>query len=200
MKNFNRDNSSVGRGGYKKFAGKKSWSQNSGGNDFSQRPQMFGATCSECGEMCEVPFRPKGGRPIFCSACFKKDDSADFRKQEHRDFDRPSFGKKQMFEAVCAKCQNRCEVPFQPRDGRPVYCSQCFSNTDMPVKNTEPTKDQFKTLNEKLDLILKKLSTCVCTNVEKVKEEVVEVAIQKPKKATKKITEKKTVKIKPSKK
>jgi CxxC-x17-CxxC domain-containing protein len=33
-----------------------------------------------------------------------------------------------MFDAVCASCGKNCKVPFQLRDDRPVYCSDCFSN------------------------------------------------------------------------
>ncbi len=33
--------------------------------------QMFSATCSECGQKCEVPFKPTGERPIYCNNCFK---------------------------------------------------------------------------------------------------------------------------------
>lgn len=35
---------------------------------------------------------------------------------------------RQMFTAVCAACGKECQVPFQPRDDRPVYCSDCFKN------------------------------------------------------------------------
>lgn len=42
------------------------------GNGHSDRPkQMFPATCSKCGQGCEVPFRPTNDRPVFCSNCFK---------------------------------------------------------------------------------------------------------------------------------
>ncbi|MDP2744763.1 MAG: zinc-ribbon domain containing protein [Dehalococcoidia bacterium] len=34
---------------------------------------------------------------------------------------------RQMFPAVCAGCGKETEVPFEPRDGRPVYCSDCYS-------------------------------------------------------------------------
>ena len=34
---------------------------------------------------------------------------------------------RQMFPAICASCGAECEVPFEPRDGRPVYCNECFS-------------------------------------------------------------------------
>ena len=33
---------------------------------------------------------------------------------------------RQMFAAVCAQCGKETEVPFEPRDNRPVYCSDCF--------------------------------------------------------------------------
>lgn len=35
--------------------------------------------------------------------------------------------RRQMFPAVCAQCGKETEVPFEPREGRPVYCSECFS-------------------------------------------------------------------------
>ena len=34
---------------------------------------------------------------------------------------------RQMFAAVCAECGKETEVPFEPREGRPVYCSECFN-------------------------------------------------------------------------
>jgi CxxC-x17-CxxC domain-containing protein len=34
-----------------------------------------------------------------------------------------------MFPAVCAQCGKETEVPFEPREGRPVYCSPCFQKT-----------------------------------------------------------------------
>ena len=36
-------------------------------------------------------------------------------------------GERQMFDAVCASCGKACMVPFQPREDRPVYCSECFA-------------------------------------------------------------------------
>jgi len=32
-----------------------------------------------------------------------------------------------MFPAVCAQCGKETEVPFEPREGRPVYCSDCYN-------------------------------------------------------------------------
>jgi CxxC-x17-CxxC domain-containing protein len=33
---------------------------------------------------------------------------------------------RQMFPAVCADCGKSTSVPFEPRQGRPVYCSDCY--------------------------------------------------------------------------
>ncbi len=35
--------------------------------------------------------------------------------------------RRQMFPAVCAQCGKETEVPFEPRAGRPVYCSDCYN-------------------------------------------------------------------------
>ena len=35
-------------------------------------------------------------------------------------------GTRQMYQAVCADCGTNTEVPFEPRQGRPVYCRDCF--------------------------------------------------------------------------
>ena len=40
---------------------------------------------------------------------------------------RSNSGERQMFDAVCAACGKTCKVPFQPREDRPVYCSDCFA-------------------------------------------------------------------------
>ena len=39
--------------------------------DFGPR-EMHKATCSECGQECEVPFKPTEGKPVFCRECYSK--------------------------------------------------------------------------------------------------------------------------------
>jgi CxxC-x17-CxxC domain-containing protein len=34
--------------------------------------EMHKATCSECGEECEVPFKPVEGKPVYCRECYRK--------------------------------------------------------------------------------------------------------------------------------
>lgn len=32
---------------------------------------MYDATCSKCGQACQVPFKPAEGRPVYCRNCYK---------------------------------------------------------------------------------------------------------------------------------
>lgn len=84
--------------GKKSFGGGSGggWKGGFGGDRGGDRPMMHRATCAECGNACEVPFKPNGRKPIFCSNCFVKDDTAP--KRFGKDFsDRPSFGEKRSF-------------------------------------------------------------------------------------------------------
>ena len=31
-----------------------------------------------------------------------------------------------MFKAICSECKKECEVPFEPTEGKPVRCKECF--------------------------------------------------------------------------
>ena len=42
-----------------------------GGFDSGPR-EMHKATCAECKQECEVPFKPDGTRPVYCRDCFQK--------------------------------------------------------------------------------------------------------------------------------
>jgi len=35
---------------------------------------------------------------------------------------------RQMYQAVCSQCGKQAEIPFEPREDRPVYCSDCYSS------------------------------------------------------------------------
>ncbi len=36
----------------------------------SRGREMFPAVCAQCGKQTEVPFEPRGDRPVYCSDCF----------------------------------------------------------------------------------------------------------------------------------
>jgi len=42
------------------------------GGGYSSAPrEMHDATCARCGNETQVPFRPTGARPVYCSDCFR---------------------------------------------------------------------------------------------------------------------------------
>jgi CxxC-x17-CxxC domain-containing protein len=43
-----------------------------GSNGYGSTRQMFPVICAECGKETEVPFQPRGDRPVYCSDCFRK--------------------------------------------------------------------------------------------------------------------------------
>ena len=45
-----------------------------GGGDYGSRAprEMHQVVCAECGKDTEVPFAPRGDRPVYCSDCFSK--------------------------------------------------------------------------------------------------------------------------------
>ena len=44
-----------------------------------------------------------------------------------RDGGRRNFGPIEMHKATCSECNQECEVPFKPTEGKPVYCRDCFA-------------------------------------------------------------------------
>ena len=98
---------------------------------FEQR-EMHKAICADCGQECEVPFEPIEGKPVRCQDCFRKNRPRRFdnrgsggqRRFNRGGFDRP----REMHKAKCSECGQECEVPFMPKEGRPVFCRDCFRN------------------------------------------------------------------------
>ena len=92
MGNFNRDG---GRGGFGGRDGgrpefKKKWD----GGDRNRAQTMHKATCANCGKTCEVPFRPNGEKPVYCSDCFgaMRDGGDRAPRREYNDAPRKDFG------------------------------------------------------------------------------------------------------------
>jgi len=189
MANFNkifdrerRDNGPRERDFKRRDGGRRSF----GGRDRGdrERPEMHEAICSDCGKRCEVPFKPTGDKPIYCSQCFTNHGGASRSdsRPERGDRDRSRHSDRPMFDAVCSTCGKRFELPFRPTGDKPVYCSECFekeggsSNRSVSAP-TNQYKEQFEMLNSKLDRILKALT--VTTPVVPVKEIKKEVVVEK---------------------
>ena len=43
------------------------------------RREMHDVVCSNCGKDTQVPFQPRGDRPVYCSDCFSKQPQAQRR-------------------------------------------------------------------------------------------------------------------------
>jgi CxxC-x17-CxxC domain-containing protein len=94
---------------------------------------MHTATCSGCGKDCQVPFKPNGKKPVFCSACYVREEKGggdDYRKE--------SRGEKSSF--------------YEKKSG---YQSRSHDRPESRPSLNGITTEQFKTLNAKLDAILK---------------------------------------------
>ncbi|MFA6105240.1 MAG: CxxC-x17-CxxC domain-containing protein [Patescibacteria group bacterium] len=163
MAYFERDS----RGGGKGFGGKKSFGgPRFGGGDrggFNKpRPFMHKATCATCGQECEVPFKPSGDRPVYCSNCFKRPEGDD-RGGNRGNFQDRAIGNKPMFQKSA------------PSSG-----------------NNDQLKAQIEMLNTKLDKILQALvpATVKVESAEN-KTETKKAAPAKAKAAPKKVAKKK---------
>ncbi|MCL5026759.1 MAG: zinc-ribbon domain containing protein [Chloroflexi bacterium] len=44
-----------------------------GGGGYGQSSrEMYPAVCAQCGKATEVPFQPRGDRPVYCSDCYRR--------------------------------------------------------------------------------------------------------------------------------
>lgn len=85
MANFSRDGGD-NRGGFRPRGGR-------GFDKRDSRPMVLhDAICSNCGNKCQVPFRPTEDKPVYCRDCFVRmggpsGASGDrFQKKDRRDF------------------------------------------------------------------------------------------------------------------
>lgn len=102
------------------------------------KPAMFSATCAGCGKTCEVPFRPTGEKPVYCSACFSKrtDESSESRGGDRRGdarSGRPDFTK-------------------LPRDQRPPRHAHLAREAQ--TKELDEIKQKLATIESRLNRIL----------------------------------------------
>lgn len=123
------------------------------------KSKMYDAVCNECGKDCKVPFQPTGSKPVYCSSCFEKRDDRSDRGGRDRS-GRGRYEKKRMYTAICDSCGARCEVPFKPTSGKPIYCSKCFEDIEnggkptRRIDNSEVIKS-LDMLNDKVNQILR---------------------------------------------
>lgn len=167
----------------------------------SDQKQLYKATCANCGNTCEVPFKPNGSKPVLCKDCFQGSAQEGRGRSESRSFGRGRSDDRQMYEAVCSSCGDTCQIPFRPSPGRDVFCSRCFEKNeggesrsgehksfDKPRFSRDDNRHstpnysaQFEALNAKMDKILSLLAPTVVdtTPLESaIDEEVIEEILE----------------------
>ncbi|HHV61494.1 MAG TPA: zinc-binding protein [Firmicutes bacterium] len=81
-------------------------------------------TCRDCGAEFvftagEQQFYAEKGfenEPVRCKECR-------IAKKRARN---ESGGPRELYTIICSACGKEAQVPFKPRNDRPVYCKECF--------------------------------------------------------------------------
>ena len=81
--------------------------------------------CKECGK--EFTFTA-GEQEFYAEKGFENKPARcrDCRDKRRRGRDTGSE-ERQMYHVTCAECGKDTEVPFEPKNDRPVYCRDCFN-------------------------------------------------------------------------
>ncbi len=92
-----------------------------------QDKRMHKAICDKCGADCELPFRPSGDKPVYCSSCFGKSEGSSSR---------PSSSSPQ-FKQDNSRLESKLE--------------QINSNLEKILKVLNPEKKEIKEVEKKVE-------------------------------------------------
>jgi len=133
--------------GYNNSDNRQSGRRNFGRRDFGSpggARQMHKTVCSSCGRDCEVPFRPSGDKPVFCSNCFEKNrEGSDTRRFEDRNFRKPHFEDRdnrppqnsEQYNALNAKLDKILAILTLPK---PQVAKEVKIPQDLPLSPEDP--------------------------------------------------------------
>ena len=97
--------------------------------------QEKAVTCFDCGSAFmfsveeQVDFQTKGytNTPKRCPSCRETRKARQLSSGNFRNI-QPGFrSERKLFPAICVQCHKETQVPFEPREGRPVYCRDCYN-------------------------------------------------------------------------
>lgn len=131
MGNFDRNDRGGNRGGG--FRGGNGGGRKSFGGGNRGPVTMHKAVCDECHKDCQVPFRPSGDKPIYCSECFGGKKEGGNRNDRG---DRKDFGS------------------FKPRRDFEENRSKPFVQNNTGLNIGEDVKKQLSEMNLKLDRLI----------------------------------------------
>jgi CxxC-x17-CxxC domain-containing protein len=94
--------------------------------------ELHEVTCDKCGVKCDIPFKPTNNKPVYCRACFRKNEITEPRAGPDR------------FES-----RGRDRFESKPR----------FEEFKQPsnANNASPSSEDLDKINRKLDKIMKAL-------------------------------------------
>jgi len=61
-----------------------------------------------------------------CRAARAERKAAKAKEREATSANSYSSATRKMYQIVCSECGKETQVPFEPKAGRPVYCSDCY--------------------------------------------------------------------------
>lgn len=115
---------------------------------------MHKTTCAQCGNPCEVPFRPIEGRPVYCTDCFKnKKEGGNFGRENRfpkRDFGPSKQFAKPEFSGSGQKNDNEIKRQLEILNGkmdRLIRVMEAMGNSKPAAENTTVTNIPAAALN-----------------------------------------------------
>lgn len=145
-----RNNFNDRDGGRRSFGGRNKF----GGRDRDSRPmQMHDAICAKCKKSCQVPFRPSGDKPVYCSDCFRDKDSTSQRSNGPRNNNRESSPQssgvsQEQFNKLNAKLDKIIDILSQleisDEDDEDLELSDDEMDEDIDEENNnEESEDEY---------------------------------------------------------
>ena len=159
---YNRDS----RSGGSRFNRNDNGSRFNRGSEDNRSRETYKATCGDCGNECQIPFKPKYDRPVYCKECFQ-DHKPQERSGDSRFNRGPSYGRNDRSSGYRGPRDDRSSGYRGPRDDRsssysgprnyrrsgynqgpsrfqkdrtPIYSRDNFRTTKYPSKNEESYK------------------------------------------------------------
>ncbi len=112
-KSFGSSGSRDRRGGGRSFGGRSGGRGGGfgGGRDSGGRSgEMHDVICSKCGKRCQVPFRPTGSKPVYCSDCFRNEGAGSNFNSREQDRPMQSNASSEKLEQINAKLDKILEI------------------------------------------------------------------------------------------
>ena len=117
------------------------------------------------------------------SSRYSRDDKPLQSYRNSRDERKP-----EMHTVTCGDCGDECQIPFEPKFNRPVYCSECFQKHkpqesgdrySRDDRSSRSNQDDFRTSKSKSEKFLKKTESFYSNGSEKfyssLKEKLFEI-------------------------